>query len=79
MILLVYNMYTLLLLCIDYWCCLCPLIDELFGINERIGKIDLIGLNIRRFICFIEYLYLWFITIDFRGLFTIDIIFMLVS
>ena len=72
-------MHTLLLLCIDYWCSSCPLIDKLFEINEWIGKIDLIGLNIRRFIYFIEWLYLWFITIDFRGLFIIDIMFMLVS
>ena len=55
-------------------------IDRLsLEINERTGKFDSIGLNIRRFIYFIEYLYLWFITIDFIGLYTIDIMFMLVS
>ena len=72
-------MHTLLLLCIDHWCKLMAIDRQTLEINVRIGKIDLIGLNIRRFIYFIEYLYLWFITIDFRKLSAIDIMFMLVS
>ena len=68
-----YDYYVLTYLCRSW-----PLIDKLFEINERTRKIDLIGLNIRGFIYFIEYLYLWFITIDFRRLSTIHIIFMLV-
>ena len=56
-----------------------PIDSQTLEINVRTGKIDLIGLNIRRFIYFIEYLYLWFITIDFRGLSAIDVRFMLVS
>ena len=72
-------MHTLLLLCLDYWCSSWPLRGDVLKMHESIGKFDSIGLNIRRFIYFIEYLYLCFLRIDFRRLSAIDIMFMLIS
>ena len=72
-------MHTLLLLCIDLSMQLMAIDRQTLEINERIRKIDLIELNIRCFIYFIEYLYLWFITIDFRRLSAIDIILVFIT
>ena len=43
-------MHTLLLLCIDLSMQLMAIDRQTLEINVRIGKFDLIGLNIRRFI-----------------------------